>query len=100
MVKSKESGQFYATFKKTNVPSIFDKETCKALIGTEMPGKVIKQDVDPYPYIVKETGEELILTLRWVYQPNEKASEPVNNTKGRSFKCWNWQYNLFFLRFK
>ncbi len=78
-VKSKETGQFYATSKKANIPSTFDEETCKALIGTEMPGQVVRQEVEPYPYIVKETGEELLLYHRWVYVPDEqnaKASNP------------------------
>ena len=79
MVRSKETGQFYATSKKSSIPSTFDEETCKALIGTEMPGQVVRQEVEPYPYIVKETGEELLLTHRWVYVPEEeqpKASVP------------------------
>ncbi|MDR6299910.1 hypothetical protein [Mesonia maritima] len=67
MVKSQETGQYYATSKKTTLPSTFDEQTCKALIGTEMPGKVERQEVEPYTYIVKETGEELILHHRWVY---------------------------------
>ncbi len=75
MVKSKETGQFYATSKKTTLPSTFDEETCKALIGTEMPGKVEKQEVEPYSYVVKETGEELILHHKWVYVPNEENTE-------------------------
>ena len=79
MVRSKETGQFYATSKKSSIPSTFDEETCKALIGTEMPGQVVRQEVEPYPYIVKETGEELLLTHRWVYVPEEeqpKVSAP------------------------
>jgi len=33
LVKSKETGLYYATAKKANIPSTFDEETCKSLIG-------------------------------------------------------------------
>ena len=74
MVKSKETNQFYATAKKAFITSTFDKETCKALVGTEMPGRIEKQEVEPYTYVVKETGEELVLMHRWVYVPQEDNS--------------------------
>lgn len=69
MVKSLETGQFYATAKKANVTSTFDEATCKALIGSEMPGTIVKKAVEPYSYVVKETGEELVLNHRWVFVP-------------------------------
>ena len=76
MVKSLETGQFYATAKKAYVTSTFDEATCKALIGTEMSGSVVKKEVEPYTYVVKETGEELVLTHRWVFVPeNEQAKQ-------------------------
>ena len=77
MVQSKETGQFYATSKKSSIPSIFDEETCIALIGTEIPGQVVRQEVDPYPYTVRETGEEILLTHRWVYI--QEDAHPVSN---------------------
>ena len=62
MVLSKETGQYYATAKKAFITSTFDEVTCQALIGSEMNGNVIKKEVEPYTYVVKETGEELVLT--------------------------------------
>lgn len=78
MVQSKETGSFYATVKKAYVSSTFDEQTCKALIGSEMPGKIIKEECEPYDYVVKETGEEIILYHRWVYAP-EDQNENVSN---------------------
>ncbi len=75
MVKSKETNQFYATAKKASIPSTFDEFTCKALIGSEMEGEVVKQHVEPYPYVIKETGEEIILTHRWVYSQTGEINE-------------------------
>lgn len=72
-VLSKETGGYYLTSKKTSVPSTFDEETCKSLIGTKMEGNVVRQEVEPYTHIVKETGEELTLSHRWVYVPEEDA---------------------------
>lgn len=75
MVQSKETGQFYVTSKKSSIPSTFDEEMCKALIGTEIPGHIEKQNSEPYSYVVKETGEEIILMHRWVYVPEETQTK-------------------------
>jgi len=72
MLLSKETSQFYATAKKAHVTSTFDEATCKALIGSEIPGSIEKKEVAPYTYVVKETGEELILTHRWVFVPKQE----------------------------
>ncbi len=84
MVKSFETGQFYATSKKTTIPSTFDEETCKALIGSEMPGQVIKQTVEPYTYVVRETGEELTLHHRWIYSSSESIEEQTMSTASKN----------------
>lgn len=75
MSLSKETGQFYATAKKAYVTSTFDEQTCKALIGTEIQGSVVKKEVEPYTYVVKETGEELVLTHRWVFVPESEEAK-------------------------
>ena len=72
MLMSKETGQYYATAKKAYVTSTFDEPTCKALIGTEMPGQIIKEECEPFDYVIKETGEEITLSHRWVFVPESK----------------------------
>ena len=67
LVKSKESGMYYATSKKASLPSTFDEETCKSLIGQELDGTVEKVDCEPYEITNEETGEVLQLSYRWVY---------------------------------
>ena len=74
MVLSKETEQYYATAKKAFITSTFDEVTCQALIGSEMNGSVVKKEVEPYTYVVKETGEELVLTHRWVYVPEDTTT--------------------------
>lgn len=74
LVLSQKTGQYYATAKKANISSTFDEETCKALIGTEMSGNITKTDSAPYEYTIKDTGEIIILTHRYVYSPEVNAS--------------------------
>lgn len=67
MVKSHTSNQFYATSKKAFLASTFNEQTCKALIGTELPGNVQKQVCNPYEYVNKDTGEVTVLSHTYVY---------------------------------
>ncbi len=80
MVKSKETGNFYATAKRAFLPSTFDEQTCSALIGTEMEGRIQREACEPFTYIVKETGEEVTLNHRWVYT-SEEAVKPKEAVK-------------------
>ena len=75
MVKSKTTGQYYATAKKATVSTTFDEGTCKGLIGSEMPGKVVKIATEPYLYTIKETGEEITLQHKYVYLPEDVNPE-------------------------
>lgn len=85
MVLSTKTGQYYATAKKANISSTFDEETCKALLGTDMPGNIVKMDSEPYEYTVKETGEIIMLTHRYMYQP--EISNPIaTSSKRESFE--------------
>lgn len=80
MVLSQSTGNYYATAKKATISSTFDEQTCLAILGTEMPGKVVKQECEPYTYVVKETGEEITLSHRYVYKPEEgKSYNPPQN---------------------
>lgn len=82
MVLSAKTGQYYATAKRANISSTFDEETCKALIGTDMPGNIRKMDSEPYEYTVKETGEIIMLTHRYVYQPEVNSPSATSSNKG------------------
>ena len=76
MVQSTQTGQFYATAKKAYISSTFDEQTCKALMGSEIAGTVEKQECEPYEYTVKDTGEVILLTHRYMYVP-EAPSKPA-----------------------
>ncbi len=65
MVKSKETGNYYATAKSASITSTFTEEQCKGLIGQEIPGSIVKVQCDPYEYTIKDTNEVISLTHRW-----------------------------------
>jgi len=71
MVMSQSTGQFYATAKKAYIASTFDEETCRALVGSEMPGSIIKAECEPYEYTIRDTGEVISLNYRYVYLPEQ-----------------------------
>jgi hypothetical protein len=75
MVQSKSTGRFYATAQKTSITSTFDEQTAKTLIGTKLTGRIEKIPCEPYEYIVKETGEMIILNHTWSYNPNPISME-------------------------
>lgn len=77
-VKSQETGNFYATARKSSITSTFDEETCKALIGTEIPGIIVKQECDPYEYTIKETGEKITLTHKYSYIPDAPSDKEIS----------------------
>lgn len=76
MVRSNETGRFYATARKCSISSTFSEAVATQMIGKEMPGQIIKQECDPYDYVIPETGETIELNHTWVYAP-----EGVEQTK-------------------
>jgi hypothetical protein len=77
-VKSKTTGRLYATGKRASITSTFDKQTCKGLIGQELPGSIRRIEVDPYSYADPRTGEMLMLSHRWEYtQETEGIKEAL-----------------------
>lgn len=81
MVKSATTGKFYATSNKATLSSTFDEETCKALIGTELAGKVEKVTCEEYEYVIKETGEIITLTHRFEYVDEVEHQEKAITQK-------------------
>ncbi len=80
MIKSKSTGNFYATAKRAFIPSTFTKEVCQSLIGTQMPGGIVKEVCEPFNYVIRETGEEITLNHRWVYKSEEELQKQKVST--------------------
>jgi len=67
LVKSKETGMYYATAKKASIPSTFDEATAESLIGQELEGKVERVECEPYEIVNEQTGEVIEFSHRWVF---------------------------------
>ena len=80
MVQSAETGRLYATAKQCSITSTFDEETCKAMIGRQMPGQIVKVECEPYSYTVEQTGEILTLNHRYEYKMQPTHEEAVFET--------------------
>jgi hypothetical protein len=76
LVRSKKTGNYYATAKSTSITSTFNEETAKSMIGQEIPGTIQKVNCEPYEYTIKDTGEIITLEHRWQYFP-EGETAPV-----------------------
>ena len=77
MVKSKETGNFYATAKKASITSTFSEDQCKDLIGQELPGSIRKIPCEAFEFTIKDTGEVVSLEHRWEYRPEGDTMEEV-----------------------
>lgn len=75
MVKSHNTGKYYATARKASIVSTFDERTCKSLIGSQIPGAIHKVSCDTYDYTIKETGEIIQLSHSYVYLPEGESVE-------------------------
>ena len=75
LVQSKNTGNFYATVKKCSIPSTFDENTAKQMVGEHIAGSVQKKACEPYSFAVKETGEIVNLDFRWSYVPEGATIE-------------------------
>jgi len=46
-VQSQNSGRFYLTARSCSIASIFTEAAAKTMIGTQIPGKIVRVDSDP-----------------------------------------------------
>lgn len=71
LVQSQQTGHFYATAKKCTISSTFTEQMAATLVGKQLPGKIIKEECEPYDFVAPETGEIVELNHRWVYVAEE-----------------------------
>jgi uncharacterized protein (DUF1015 family) len=81
MIKSQHTQQFYVTARKASISSTFDEVTCKALIGSDIPGKIDKVSCTPYEYTIKDTGEVITLSHRFQYVDEAYQAPAVEKSK-------------------
>jgi hypothetical protein len=71
LIKSSETGSYYASAKRTSITCTFDERTCKSLIGSKLPGKVERVDCQPNEFAIPGTEEVVQLphTFRYNAEP-------------------------------
>ncbi len=69
LVQSSTSGNFYATMRKCTIPSTFSADIAKTIVGQQIPGEIVRVNVDPYEYVNKRTGEVMRLQHSYAYRP-------------------------------
>ena len=79
-VQSSNSGNFYATARKCSIPCTFSADMAKSLVGSQLPGQIVRVQVDPYEYINKRTGELMQLQHSYAYRP-EGSNELIGETR-------------------
>ena len=76
-VQSQSTGNFRAVVSKCEIAASFPEEVAKLVVGTQMPGQIVRgQSKEPYTITDRQTGEQLVMTHRWSYLP-EGATVPV-----------------------
>jgi hypothetical protein len=72
LIQSAATGKHYACVRKTSVVSTFDEAIAKTLIGTQIPGKIVRKECEEYSYTIQSTGEVITLMHTWEYQPEHR----------------------------
>lgn len=75
-IAQSENGNFYATARKCSLPSTFNEEACKAMIGKELSGSIQKVKCEPYEYLNERTGEVTFLDYRNTFVPEKVKEAP------------------------
>ena len=81
LVQSQNTGRFYATARRCNIYSTFDEQTASRMVGSQMPGKIVRVQCDAYDYEIPETGEIVTLSHNWDYVPDETPALKVKKTE-------------------
>jgi hypothetical protein len=67
--KSQNTGKFYATSRKCRIPSTFNADVAKLMVGQQIDGDIVRVESDPYEYTNKTTGEIITLAHSYAYRP-------------------------------
>jgi hypothetical protein len=75
LIQSQETGSWYATSKRASITSTFDEVKANKLIGRELPGSIIREECEPYEYVLPESGEVVELSHTYRYEPSPVSVE-------------------------
>ncbi|CAM3854694.1 hypothetical protein [Aquirufa aurantiipilula] len=91
LVQSKTTNKMYATSRRTRISSTFTKEVAQKMIGKELNGSLERVEVEPYDYVIPDTGEVIRLAHRYEYfpagsMPTETFQKPETSTENGARK--------------
>lgn len=69
LVQSQTTGKYYATMRRCRIPSTFNLEVGKQMVGSKLSGDIVRIEVDPYEYAIPSTGEIVKLAHSYAYRP-------------------------------
>jgi hypothetical protein len=68
------ANKFYATVRKTSIPCTLDLKHAKSMIGSKMPGSIIKRPCEEYEYTTPK-GEQIVLNFTYEYSEQSDNME-------------------------
>ena len=75
---NEQTKKWYLGAMKCNIIAAVDEATCKNLIGSEIPGTIVKTKCMPYQYTIPSSGKTITIAHRFVYEGNlQLTDEPV-----------------------
>jgi hypothetical protein len=80
LIQSQTTGKMYATVRKCRIPSTFDANIAKMMLGTQLEGDIVRVETEPYDYVNKRTGEIMSLQHSYAYRP-KGSMELVGHSK-------------------
>ena len=75
LIKSSESGNYYASAKRATITCTFDERICRQLVGTKLPGKIERVPCEEYEFAVPGTDEKLKLSHTYKYSAEPSTAE-------------------------
>ena len=70
LVQSQTTHKYYATMRRCRIPSTFNLEIAKQMIGSKLNGDIVRIEVDPYEYLIPATGELVKLAHSYSFRPS------------------------------
>ena len=75
LIRSSESGHYYATAKRATITCTFDERMCRQLIGSKLPGKIEKVPCAEYEFTIPGTEEVVMLNHAYKYSVEPATAE-------------------------
>ena len=75
LIKSSETGNYYASAKRATITCTFDERMCRQLIGSKLPGTVERVPCEEYDFSIPDTEEVVKLSHTFKYNAEPASAE-------------------------